>query len=127
MAKLIHQKTKQVLAQNVIKATSFPLRLKGLMGRADFPLSDTFWIVPCQRGVHTFFMRFPLDLIFVDRSLQVTHIYQNIKPWKIIKPPGSFALTPPSHSVFEFSSNRDSFQGRGANPIQKGDKLYVGH
>ena len=121
MAQLIHEKTKQVLAQNVIKATHFLHRLKGLMGKACLPLSDTLWIFPCQRGVHTFFMRFPLDLIFVDRSLKITYVYQNIKPWKIIKPPGSFALIPPSYSVFEFSS------GKNAIHVQKGDQLYVGH
>ena len=152
MAQLIHTKTKQVLAQNVMIATHFLHRLKGLMGKTDLAPSDTLWIIPCTRGVHTFFMHFPLDLIFVDRFLTVTYVYQNIKPGKIIKPPGSFALTPPSYSVFEFSAPADWGGHSTANPIsdrdsnlkiagrkkqsiatpkraiqiQKGDQLYVG-
>ena len=124
MAHLIHQKTQQILAHNVIKTTRFLPRLKGLIGKNHLPPSDTLWIIPCKRGVHTFFMRFPLDLIFVDRFLKVTYIYQNIKPKRIIKPPGSFSILPPSYSVFEFSSFQDKW-GVNAIRIQKGDQLYV--
>ena len=122
MAQLIHKKTKQVLATNVIKTQSFLLRLKGLMGQKSLPLSHTLWIIPCQRGVHTFFMRFPLDLIFVDRDLKITDLYQNIPPWRRVLPLGSFALIPSSYSVFEF-------QSPALKPynLQTGDMLYVGH
>ena len=64
----------------------------------------------------------------MDRFLKVTYVYQNIKPWKIIKPPGSFSILPPSHSVFEFSAIQDQDKwGVKAIPIQKGDQLYVGY
>ncbi len=122
MTPLIHAKTNKVLAQNVIKASHILSRLKGLMGRSHLPMSSAMWIIPCQRGIHTFFMRFPLDLIFVNRSLEITHVSHNIKPWKVVRPPGSFALSPPSYSVFEFPS-----PALNSQPLQKGDQLYVGH
>ena len=122
MTPLIHAKTNNILAQNVIKATHILSRLKGLMGKPHFPMSSALWIIPCQRGIHTFFMRFSLDLIFVNRSLKITHVSHNIKPWNIVKPPGSFAFSPPSYSVFEFPS-----PALTPHPLQTGDQLYVGH
>ena len=117
MAHLINRKTNQVLAQNVVSAHGFFLRMKGLMGKTDFPSSSAFWITPCKGGIHTFFMRFPIDVIFVSRSLCITRVFKNIRPWKIVYP--SFAKT---HSVFEFKA-----PALNQYCLQKGDQLYVGY
>jgi len=118
MAYLIHEKSDQVLAKNVIKASALLSRLVGLMGKKDFPISNTFWITPCKSGIHTFFVRFPIDLIFVNKDLQVTSVFKNIKPWRIIYP--AFNLR--SHSVFEFKT-----PALKDHELKKGDKLHVGH
>ncbi len=119
MNHLINKKNQQVLAQNVITARNVFSRINGLMGKKDFPLSNAFWILPCSGGIHTFFMKFPIDAVFVDRSLVITRVFRNIVPWKIIYLSSLFSKT---HSVFEFK-----------NPalknyhLQSGDQLYVGH
>jgi hypothetical protein len=40
------------------------------------------WIVPCH-GVHTFAMRFPIDVVYLDQERSVIHIEQELKPWRM--------------------------------------------
>jgi uncharacterized membrane protein (UPF0127 family) len=60
------------------------------------------WIVPCE-SVHTFFMQFPLDLVYLDRKQRVKKIRSNVLPWRV-----SLCLS--AHSVLELPSGtiRDS-------------------
>ena len=119
MPSLINKKTDQVLANNVIILHSFFSRVKGLMGKKDLPPSTAFWILPCIGGIHTLFMRFPIDVIFVNYSLKITAVFTNIAPWKTVVHPGLFSKT---YSVFELKSPAlEKIQ------LQKGDQLYVGH
>ena len=99
MARLIHKNTKQTVAQNILMARSLWDRMKGLIGKTDFPSTNTLWILPCT-GIHTFFMKFPIDVIFVNRKLQIKAIFKNISPSRIVYPP----LFSNSHSVFEFKT-----------------------
>lgn len=59
-------------------------RFCGLMGEPPgrFPAGDGLWIVPC-RGVHTFAMRFPIDVVYLDRDKAVVHIEHDLKPWRV--------------------------------------------
>ena len=116
--RLIHKKSSLVLAQNVITVSRFFTRMKGLLGKKDFPLSDTLWILPCPGGIHTFFMKFPIDVIFVNRSLQITSLFKNTAPWKTVHP----ALFSKTHSVFEFKT-----PALNHYHLQEGDQLHVGH
>ena len=118
MTQLINKNTDQILAQNVISARSLFSRAKGLIGKKDLPLSTAFWILPCVGGIHTFFMKFPIDVIFVSRSLRITSVFKNVTPWKTVHP-GWFSKT---HSVFEFKS-----PALKEIPLQTGDQLHVGH
>jgi len=63
---LINKSTGLVVAQRVEMAISFTRRLKGLLGRSFFPPGSALMLQPC-RQVHTFFMRFPIDVIFLDQ------------------------------------------------------------
>lgn len=58
------------LAGRVCVADSGATRRKGLLGRAGLNEGEGLWIVPCE-AVHTFRMKFALDLVFVDRKLRV--------------------------------------------------------
>jgi uncharacterized membrane protein (UPF0127 family) len=49
---------------------------------ARFPAGEGLWIVPCH-GVHTFAMRFPIDVVYLDRGKVVVHIEENLKPWRL--------------------------------------------
>jgi uncharacterized protein len=61
-------------------------RLRGLMGRnvASFPAGNGLWIIP-SRGVHTLAMRFPIDVLYLDRDKHVVHVEENLKPWRVAK------------------------------------------
>ena len=118
MAFLINKTTNETLAQNVITAHKYFSRLKGLMGEKDFPMTNTLWLLPCKSGIHTFFMNFAIDIIYVNRSLAVTQIFKNIRPWRVVYP----SLFSKSHSVFEFKTPAlKDFH------LKQGDQLHVGH
>ena len=118
MACLINKETDQVLAQDVIMSRSIFSRMKGLIGRKDLPFSNTFWILPCSGGIHTFFMQFAIDVIFVNRGLQITCIFQNIVPWRIVH----LSVFSKTYSVFEFKT-----PALNHCHLQQGDQLHVGH
>jgi hypothetical protein len=54
------------------------------MGRdaGDFGAGKALWIVPCH-GVHTLAMRFPIDVLYLDRNKVVVHLEQTLKPWRV--------------------------------------------
>lgn len=72
------------LASRVRVAKTHWSRLRGLIGTSEleFKTGCALWIVPC-RGVHTFAMRFPLDLIYLDREGCVVGIFENVRPWRV--------------------------------------------
>jgi hypothetical protein len=49
-----------------------------------FGEGDGLWIVPC-RGVHTFAMNFPIDVLYLDARKVVVHLEQNLKPWRVAR------------------------------------------
>jgi uncharacterized protein len=61
-------------------------RFRGLMCKEEgqFQAGDGLWIVPC-RGVHTFAMNFPIDVVYLDRDQVVVHMDKNLKPWRMAK------------------------------------------
>lgn len=74
------------LATNLSVAGTHWSRLRGLMGKdaASFPAGDGLWIIP-SRGVHTLAMRFPIDVLYLDRDHHVVHFEENLKPWRLAK------------------------------------------
>ena len=56
-------------------------RFWGLMGRRDLAPGGGLLITPCS-SIHMFFMRFPIDVIFLDRNDTVVKIVHAIKPWR---------------------------------------------
>jgi len=71
-----------LVADNVRVARTHWSRLRGLIGtgHADFPAGQALWVLPC-RGVHTCGIRFPLDLIYLDKSNYVIDLRQELPPW----------------------------------------------
>ncbi|MCA1645506.1 MAG: DUF192 domain-containing protein [Chloroflexi bacterium] len=57
-------------------------QFKGLMGRADL-LPGTGLVLPNTRGVHTHFMRFPIDVVFYDKNLVVLDVAHALRPWRL--------------------------------------------
>lgn len=78
-----YNQTRQcVLAEEVLLAFDFWSRLKGLLGAGSLPEGRGLLLKPCQ-GVHSFFMRFAFDAIFLDAELRVVHIIESLPPFRI--------------------------------------------
>jgi uncharacterized protein len=75
-------KGEQVIAEKVKMADTIYLRTVGLMFSKSLDGFDCLWIKPCS-SIHTFFMRYPIDVIFLDKNLKVVKIIKNIKPWRM--------------------------------------------
>jgi uncharacterized membrane protein (UPF0127 family) len=65
----------------VQRADSFRSRLVGLLGRERLGDDEGLWIEPCD-SVHTFFMRFPIDVAFVDGEGVVVKRVDRLRPWR---------------------------------------------
>jgi uncharacterized protein len=57
-------------------------RLKGLLGRRSLEPGEGLLLRPAG-SVHTAFMRFPIDAIFLDRELRVLGLAANLRPWRV--------------------------------------------
>jgi uncharacterized membrane protein (UPF0127 family) len=112
MAKLM--RGDEILASKVEFAHSPWSRAKGLLGRKSLPPDQAMWLKPCN-NIHTFFMRFPIDVVFTDKNLVVRKVHRNVGPWKLR------AAFWHGESTFEFAAG---FLDR--HPIQEGDQLHVG-
>jgi len=71
-----------VVASCAEVADTAATRNKGLLGRLSLPPEGGLWIVPCN-SVHTFFMKFPIDLIYLSRSKKVKKVRGNVDAWRI--------------------------------------------
>lgn len=69
-----------VLASQVQAATSLWSRCVGLLGRAFLRPEEGLWLSPC-RSIHTFFMRFPIDALFLD-GRGVVLAKATLSPWR---------------------------------------------
>jgi len=78
--KIINLTQKTIIATRALEAKSFFARLKGLLGKKDFSPEDALIIEGCQ-AIHMFFMKFAIDVIFVDRRNKVVGLVQNIEPF----------------------------------------------
>jgi len=80
--KLINKTKNTILAESVLVAQTITSRMKGLLGRKDFPPGEALLIKPCN-SIHTFFMRFPIDVLFVDKNNKVIKALSSIKPFRL--------------------------------------------
>lgn len=72
---------KKNLIPNALYAESFLSRIKGLMGSQKLS-ADKGLLIPNCRQVHTFFMNYTIDIIFLDKKNKVIDI-QTLSPWKV--------------------------------------------
>jgi hypothetical protein len=85
-----------LLADSLEVADSASRRNKGLLGRERLSPGEGLWIVPCE-AVHTFGMRFPIDLVYLDRKHRILKTRSHVRPGRL-----SACLS--AHSVIELPS-----------------------
>lgn len=87
-------------------------RRTGLLKRDRLEDGTGLWIVPCE-AVHTFFMKFAIDLIYLDRKRRVRGMVRGLRPWRL-------SMCLPAHSVLELPPGTiDRTQ------TQKGDQVEL--
>jgi hypothetical protein len=100
------------LAESIEGAFDSATRRRGLLGRNGLPDGAAFVLAPSS-AVHTFFMRFPIDLVFAARDGHVVKIRPDTGPWRISRARGAFA-------VVELPAGAAARAG-----LQVGDRLLV--
>ena len=101
-----------VLATRLELAGTGGTRRKGLLGRESLPPGEGLWIAPCE-SVHTFFMRFAIDLVYLDRKHQVKKVRSSVGPWRV-----SACFL--AHSVIELPAGTVS-----ATQTERGDAVEI--
>ncbi|MFS1511937.1 DUF192 domain-containing protein [Chengkuizengella sp. SCS-71B] len=82
--RVINQENDVVIAKQVRSAHTFTSRFKGLMFKKHFFHDDALHITPCSQ-IHTYFMKFPIDVVYLNVDFKVVGIEQNLPPWKLGK------------------------------------------
>ena len=72
----------KILADSLDVADTFVKSMMGLMGKPCLKRGRGLWIKPCQ-SIHTFWMRFPIDVLFLDKQGVVVHFIESMKPFRV--------------------------------------------
>jgi uncharacterized membrane protein (UPF0127 family) len=111
-ATIINQTRGTTVCESAVIADNPWLRLRGLLGRDSLPPGEGILLTPSP-SIHSAFMRFEFDAIFLDRNLRVLRLVESLPAWKARGAKGA-------KSVLELSDGE--IQARG---VQVGDELAV--
>ena len=101
-----------VLGDAVELADTSETRRVGLLKHTRLEPGSGLWIVPCE-SVHTFFMKFPIDLVYLDKQRKVRKVRHAVPAWRL-----SACLT--AHSILELPAGTAEKTG-----TQAGDELVM--
>jgi uncharacterized membrane protein (UPF0127 family) len=109
-----------ILAERIETAASLWGRFMGLMGRRSLPADHALWL-PGDNGIHMFFMRFPIDVVFLakpnaDGSRRVVSVHRGLRPWT-----GMIPLVRGAAGVLELPVGTVD-----ASSTQRGDVVQLG-
>lgn len=82
--RIVNRRNGFIAAERAEVARSLKARVTGLIGRRSLPEGSAF-IIPGCRQVHTFMMRFPIDVIFSDAGHRVVHVAERVKPFRVTR------------------------------------------
>jgi uncharacterized membrane protein (UPF0127 family) len=71
-----------LVAERCTVAATFLTRLRGLLGRRELPAGEGL-LLQDSSSIHMFFMRFAIDVAFVDADGRILHACHSIRPWRI--------------------------------------------
>ena len=102
----------EVVVDECVVADSPASRMKGLLGRSELRSGEGLLLRPAS-SIHTFFMRFPIDAVFLDGGLHVLQISDELRPWRAASRRGA-------HAVLELPAGESARRG-----LEVGDKLVA--
>jgi uncharacterized membrane protein (UPF0127 family) len=88
---LWNERTDRPLARVLEPAFDSRARNKGLLGRTGLQPDSALILAPCW-AIHSWFMRFAIDVVFVDRTGTVVKVRPALRPWRIAIARGAFAV-----------------------------------
>jgi len=109
---LMNARTSCAVADDVEVALSRNARRKGLLGRDGLAPFSAMVLAPCA-AIHTMFMRFAIDVVFVDADGRALRIVKSLAPWRA-------AMTPLAHAVIELPAGTLT-----TREVAVGDPLYL--
>ena len=107
-----NQTRNTVLGEAVDIADTSTKRRVGLLKHERLEPGTGLWIVPCE-SVHTFFMKFPIDLVYLDKKKKVRKVRHAVPAWRL-----SACLS--AHSILELPAGTAASTG-----TQAGDELVI--
>jgi uncharacterized membrane protein (UPF0127 family) len=78
---LLNLTRESVVCERVAIADRAGSRMRGLLGRRTLPTGEGLLLAPAP-SIHTAFMRFPIDVVFLDADLRVVKLVQKLAPWR---------------------------------------------
>ena len=75
----------ELILDTVHVASTLSSRMIGLLNRKKLEKGESLLIEPCN-SIHTFFMRFNIDAVFLDKNFKVIKIFRNLPPWRLTLP-----------------------------------------
>lgn len=97
MPRIVNETRGTLVAQDVQVADGVWSRFWGLMGRRRLPEGGGLLLKPSS-SIHTAFMRFPIDVVFLDRELRVVKVVPEMKPFRVTMAFGG------AHSALELNA-----------------------
>jgi len=115
--KIINKTKNTTVAEEAFLANTFSSRVKGLLGRKDFRPPEALIIQPCN-SIHTFFMRFTIDVLFVDKNNKVIKSIPHLKPFRftLIYFKASSAIELPAGTIETTSTQQDDILSFSSPP-----------
>lgn len=103
----------QILTKNARMASTLFQRTIGLLGKTRLDRNEALILSPC-RAVHTFFMKFSIDVAFLKPDGTIVSLYPNLKPYRMTW------IYPGAHSALEFPAGTiEQWQ------LEKGQKIMI--
>lgn len=107
LGEVINKTRGTLLAKRCFVAITMFERMKGLLGTRELQDGCGMLILPCS-SVHTFFMRYPIDVAFLDKQMRVVQMVSSLPPWRAFISMGSgakIALELPSGKLAETNTS----------------------
>jgi uncharacterized protein len=105
--RLINERTGKVVAERLLAAFDSASRRTGLLKHTALPDNEAIIIAPCN-SVHTFFMKFTIDVIYVTRDGIVKKVSHAVRPWRMSASLGAFATIECAEGVARAAGLREN-------------------
>jgi len=110
--RLVNERTGQVVAEHLISAFDSKTRRTGLLAHTTFPAGSAMIIAPTN-AIHTFFMKFAIDVLFVAKDGRIVKVREALGPWRM-------AAAWRAYGVIELAAGALERSG-----VQRGDRLVI--